>query len=115
LEALELTRKFAKALSSLTYTGLAGILALSLSGHAVAQDTQEDVTAACQSGTNMPQAVCECIGEESEDLTPEQRAFYVATLSNDEAETARLRGELEFSELAEVTTFFRTAPAGCVG
>lgn len=95
--------------------GLATVLMVAATGYAGAQDTTEDVTAACLASSNMPQAICDCIGQRSTDLSPDQRGFYVATLNGDAAETERLRGVLEFAELSEVITFVRTSPTECAG
>lgn len=96
-------------------TGLVLSLLVLTTGTATAQDTTEDVTAACLAGSNMPQAICDCVGENSAEFQPEQRAFYVASLTGESAEAERLRGELEFIQLSQITTFMRTAPADCAG
>ncbi|MEM7442279.1 MAG: hypothetical protein AAF414_02995 [Pseudomonadota bacterium] len=95
-------------------TGLALTAMLSINGSAVAQDTPEDVSAACAAASNLPAAVCDCVGEDSTDLTGDQRAFYVAALEGNDAETARLRGAMSVDEIAGIATFMRVAPANCV-
>ena len=83
---------------------------------AIAQDTPADVQAACATLQNMPEAICACIGERSaNELSADQRAFYVAALDGDDAETARLRGTMEPMALIGVVTFMRTSPAACAG
>jgi saccharopine dehydrogenase-like NADP-dependent oxidoreductase len=82
---------------------------------AIAQDTPADVTAACATASNMPQALCACIGERSAHaLSAEQRAFTVAALNGDDAETARLRATMDPMALVEAATFIRTSPSTCV-
>jgi hypothetical protein len=107
-----MTRKSFCFLSN-RYFGFAAILLITTTTAATAQDTTADVTAACTAGSNMPPAICDCIGESSEEMMPDQRAFYVATLTGNDAETDRLRGAMEFAQLSEVIAFMRDAPANC--
>lgn len=96
-------------------TGLALLLLVSTTGYAAAQNAPADVAAACTEQTNAPPALCECVGDSSAELSPDQRAFYVASLVGNDAETTRLRTVLGFDQLTEVVTFIRTAPADCAG
>ena len=95
-------------------TGAAGFLLAIVAAPALAQDRPADVTAACATGSNMPQALCACIGERSaNELSAEQRAFTVAALHGNDAETARLRAIMEPMALVEAATFIRTSPSTC--
>jgi hypothetical protein len=81
---------------------------------AMAQDTPADVQAACATLQNMPEAICACIAERSaNELSADQRAFYVAALNGDDAETARLRTSMAPQALIGAVTFIRTSPADC--
>ncbi|MEO1226220.1 MAG: hypothetical protein AAFX92_18520 [Pseudomonadota bacterium] len=93
----------------------AGLLLLSTFGSAAAQDTPEEVAAACLANSNMPEDLCDCVGASSLDLTSDQRAFYIAALNGNDAETARLRGVMSFDEITGIATFMRDAPADCAG
>ena len=62
----------------------------------------------------MPQALCTCIGERSaSELSAEQRAFIVAALNGNDAETARLRAVMEPMAPVDAATFMRTSPSTC--
>lgn len=98
-----------------TVSAGAGLLMLVSLGSAAAQDTPTDVAAACLANSNMPQAICDCVGASSAELTPDQRAFYVAALDGNDAETARLRGVMGLEEITGIATFMRDAPADCAG
>jgi hypothetical protein len=94
----------------------AGLLLVVLAAPALAQDTPADVEAACTAGSNLPAALCACIGERSADeLSADQRSFYVATLNGNDSETTRLRGSMDATALIGAVTFLRTAPAACAG
>ncbi|MEQ8653579.1 MAG: hypothetical protein RIC87_14035 [Kiloniellales bacterium] len=86
------------------------VLAVSSAASAASPD---DVAEACGAGTNLPEPLCACIGEESADLSDDQRAFYVASVNKDEAETTRLRLAMSPNDLIAVVTFMRTSPTEC--
>ncbi len=93
----------------------AGLLLLATFGSATAQDTPEEVAAACSANSNAPEDLCDCVGVSSVDLTADQRAFYIAALNGNDAETARLRGVMGFDEITGIAAFMRDAPADCAG
>lgn len=68
---------------------------------------------ACASSTNMPQAVCACLGERAKaDLTADERAFVLATLREEDENIEELRGKLGF-EGAMKAGMFMTNAATC--
>lgn len=93
------------------------ILALGFvaAGGAQAQ-TLGPVGTACGAATNLPTKICECVDDRAEaELDDDQRAFVVAMLMGDDAETARLRGQLSASAMIDAATFVTDAPADCAG
>ncbi len=84
------------------------------SATAIAQDSTEDVAIACEENSTSPEGLCDCVGERSAELTEDQRAFYVAAMNKNDAETTRLRGVLSPNELIDVATFMRVSPMECV-
>ncbi len=98
------------AFGALLALGLASVGGTS----AEAQDSTGDVAKACEDNSNSPPGLCECVGERSGELSSDQRAFYVAAMNQNDAETTRLRGVLSPMELIDVATFMRTSPVDCV-
>lgn len=92
---------------------LAPLFILALATSPVGAATPEEVTAGCEAGSNLPADLCACVGEDSASLSEEQRAFYVAALNKDEAETTRLRLAMSPNDLIDIVTFMRTSPAAC--
>lgn len=91
-----------------------GLLLATAAAPATAQDAPADVQAACTASSNLPDTICACIAERSADqLSADQRAFYVAALNGNDPETARLRGSLPPMDLIGAVTFIRTSPTEC--
>ena len=83
----------------------------SSSAHSAAND---DLVEACLSTTNMTRALCECIDKKAADeLTTDGYAFLVASLTEDDAETERLRSEMSVQETMQAGMFMASAPASC--
>jgi len=99
--------------AAITALLLSGLIAVG-SAPASANDTPEDVAIACEENSNSPEGVCECVGAQSAELTEDQRAFYVAAMNKNDAETTRLRGVIPPMELIDVATFMRVAPTDCL-
>ncbi len=92
---------------------LGAFLALVANHAASAETTTEEVGAACLAGTNVPEALCSCVAEESANLTDDQRGFYVASFNNDAAEAGRLRSSMPAADLIGIATFMRTSVIDC--
>lgn len=68
---------------------------------------------ACATSTNMPKAVCTCLGERAKaDLSKDERAFVLATLRKETEDIAELRDKLGF-EGAMKAGMFMTSAATC--
>lgn len=95
--------------------GAIGLVALTLAASCAdsASAQAKAITDACAESTNMPRAICECLGERAKsDLNDNERAFVLATLREDDGETARLRGKLGL-EGAMKAGMFMTNAATC--
>jgi len=69
---------------------------------------------ACLSSYNWDEPLCECVAEKADErLTPNGFAFLVATMNNDEAKVAELRGQLDMNEKLEVGMFMVNTPQEC--
>ncbi len=74
----------------------------------------EEFAAACNAQLEMPESVCECIGEKAEsDLTQEERNFAYASITGDLEATEKLRAELGVDGAMKAGMFFVNAPADC--
>ncbi|WP_417602006.1 hypothetical protein [Pararhodobacter oceanensis] len=81
---------------------------------AEAQVQAQAVATACGTGSNMPAALCTCIGTQaSAELNAEQQAFVIAAFAGDDAEAQRLRGVVPPLELAAAAMFMVNAPRDC--
>ncbi len=92
---------------------LAPLFLLVVTSSVASAATPEEVTSACEAGSSLPTNLCACVGEDSASLSDEQRAFYVAAMNKDEAETTRLRLAMSPNDLIDIVTFMRTSPAEC--
>ncbi|MCB9957561.1 MAG: hypothetical protein H6843_03000 [Rhodospirillaceae bacterium] len=74
-----------------------------------------DAAAACSAGSNLPEAVCACVGERAADqLNDTQRQWYIHAASGDSDAAQALLGSMSPTETIEAATFARTAPVDCV-
>ena len=72
------------------------------------------MTRTCLSTSNMGEAVCECVaGAARQELSERGFAFVLAGMQKNDEETARLRGEMEMSEIMAAATFMVSAPMKC--
>ena len=89
-------------------------MSLAATGPAIAGDALT-VSEACSRSSNIPPAICICLGETAEaELSEIQRAFVIAVLNENEAETLRLRGVIPPVEMVAAAMFMVNAPAECV-
>jgi hypothetical protein len=96
--------------------GPALLVLLLVSGVPAIAATLADFESACLSSTNFEESLCECLAEKAQKrLSPKSFDFLVASMQEDEAAAARLRGELSFSELLASGTFMANTPAECAG
>ena len=69
---------------------------------------------ACLSSTNLEEPICECLAKKADErLTPNGFAFLVASMNKDDAETAKLRSQLDMNEKLEAGMFMVNTPAEC--
>lgn len=68
---------------------------------------------ACEAQSNVPPGLCECVGEESRELSEVELEFVVASLKQDEAAAEAARGKLGITELTRAGMFFLTASQTC--
>jgi hypothetical protein len=88
-------------------------VAMSLAACGGAAVDGSDIAAACEKSTNMGPAICDCLGRKAnQDLSGDERAFVVAALTENEAETTRLRSELSL-ESAMKAGMFMTNVGSC--
>lgn len=101
---------FAAAAIGLAAAGLAHADAHS---DAQAGDRATIVTA-CGEMSNMPQPICECIADRAQDdLNADAYAFFIAVITQNEAEQERLRATAAHDDLGAAAMFFTTAPGKC--
>ena len=80
-----------------------------------AAQSAADAAAACSAGTNLPEAVCACVGERAADeLNDTQRQWYIHAAGGETDAAQALLGSMSASEIADAATFARTAPMECV-
>ena len=98
------------------YVLLILVFFLGLSSYGESSETN-DINAfvkACGSSYNLGNSVCECLANKADErLTPIGFAFLVASMNNDDKETARLRSKLEMFETMEVGMFMVNTPEEC--
>jgi hypothetical protein len=91
----------------------AGVLAMALPATA-AERSEADFVAACRASSNLSQEICACSAKRAkEELSPDGFAFLVATLEQDDAATASLRGKLPLDQTMKAATFMTRGPARC--
>lgn len=74
----------------------------------------EAFTAACEAVGNMNNGLCKCIGENAKrDLTPRGFEFFTAMMQKDDAKTAALRSEMEFTELTDASMYLLNGAQTC--
>ena len=74
----------------------------------------EEFVEACLSVGNLEREICECTAEKAKaELTPNARAFVIASLTNDREEVQRLRDELDMQEALAAGKFMAKAPGDC--
>lgn len=75
----------------------------------------DDAAAACSAGSNLPEAVCACVGERAANqLNDTQRQWYIHAASGDSDAAQALLGSMSPAETIDAATFARTAPVDCV-
>ena len=95
----------------------AAAIGLAAAGLAHADDHVDDratIVTACGEMSNMPQPICECIADRAQDdLNADAYAFFIAVITQDEAEQERLRATAAHDDLGAAAMFFTTAPGKC--
>ena len=88
-------------------------MAAAFTASAAAQ-TAADVAAACSGGSNLPEAICACIGDRAAaELTETQRQWYIAALGDQDTAAEAALAAMSGTEAIDVATFLRTSPADC--
>jgi len=91
----------------------AAMIGLAAAGLAQADDRATIVTA-CGEMSNMPEPICECIADRAQDdLNADAYAFFIAVITQNEAEQERLRATAAHDDLGAAAMFFTTAPGKC--
>ena len=73
-----------------------------------------ELASICRTSSDMPGEICDCIADRAgETLSPEQIDFVIAAINEDEAATARLRGQMDFAEMTEAGMFMVSGPQVC--
>ncbi|MCB1501926.1 MAG: hypothetical protein KDJ41_18665 [Hyphomicrobiaceae bacterium] len=92
---------------------VAGLMALvAMAGPAGAADAAA-VKAACAKSTSWSAAACECLAKRSASLSPVQRDYVVAALSEDTAAGEKAQAALSVTEFADVSTFMVNGLTDC--
>lgn len=69
---------------------------------------------ACDSSYNLGSSICKCLAKKADErLTPIGFEFLVASMNNDDEETAKLRSKLGISESMEVGMFMVNTSQEC--
>lgn len=69
---------------------------------------------ACLETTNMGETLCKCTSDKAnQELSEDGYAFLVASLTQNESETERLRSKLTLEELMKAGLFMTKGPADC--
>ena len=78
--------------------------------------SEEDFVAGCLASLNWNKAMCECAAKKAKkELTPRGFDFQVASFRKDDAETARLRTQMDIKEAVATGTFMMHAGKACGG
>jgi len=81
---------------------------------AMAAAGRTDVLAACQRHGYVATSACPCVADRAmKNLDDAQRAWLVASISENATETARLQGAMTVQEIVGVGTFMTQAPHQC--
>ncbi len=96
---------------------LFGVVALACGGSGGGSGSDAGLarfTDACLASSNLPRPICECAaGKAQAELSADGLAFLTATLEQDEARAAELRGKLDFQQTMAAGTFMARGPAEC--
>ena len=91
---------------------LAGVCALVLLAACSGQESE--FADALRDNTNMPPGIADCIAElAEEELSEDARSFLVASMQEDDARVAEMRGTLPMSEMASAGMFMVSASTRC--
>lgn len=100
----------------ITYVLLISVFILAMNGYGESSGAN-DINAfvkACDSAYNLGVPICECLAKKADErLTPIGFAFLVASMNNDDKETAKLRSKLEMSEAMKTGMFMVNTPKEC--
>jgi hypothetical protein len=76
--------------------------------------TAETMEKECLAQLNMPPAACTCIGERAEsERAPKVQEFVIAMITQNQAMSARLRGELTVAEMTRAASWMTKTPTRC--
>jgi hypothetical protein len=84
-------------------------------GAAMAETTAADVEAACNAASNLPAAVCTCMGERAmTELNDAQRTLLVAGFNGNEALAASTRATMPPMDMIGMANFATDTPMACM-
>lgn len=93
--------------------GAAAIVSILGLGQALA-GTAETMEQNCLARLNLPPKACACVGNRAEiELSPGQQALVIAMITQDQAASDRLRGELSVAEITRAASWMTRTPAHC--
>lgn len=95
--------------------GLATVAALSMTGHAIAQDAgHADIVAACLAGSNLPEPICTCMADKltGDEFSDTQRTWYVLSQTDPDAAES-IVGDMSPTETMKIGMFSTSGPGQC--
>lgn len=91
------------------------VAAMLLSAALAGEPEQQAVRTHCEADTNLPAGICDCLVGKAAEMTEDQQALLAAMATGDDAEAARLRGQLPPEQLMQVGMFYVNEPRICAG
>jgi len=90
---------------------LFGTLAISaLDAHA---EKKERIVELCQQETNMPDDMCDCVGQKASHMSDQEQSMLVAMMSKDQAASDALRSEMPMESIVKTGMFMVNASKNC--
>lgn len=73
-----------------------------------------DFAAACNAQADLTPALCSCLDDQAQQLSPETHAFVIATIAGDDATALELRGDLDDNQSFEAGQFISRGIQECI-
>ena len=95
-------------------SGLAVMSMVSAAPDVMGAGGRGEVLSACKAHGYVAESACGCVADRAmKNLDEAQRAWLVASITQNETETARLQGAMTVKEIVGVGTFMTLAPHQC--